>query len=207
MSKPKKAENLTSDVTEVVPNVTETPTVSPEALSLNTKIDLEQKITTLEAQITKMKNQEKQLMLATKLNTIKELEIQNKEHIKYANQNIIKKLVDTLLNFQRALKFKTDNPEVQNFLVGFQYIYDELIKSLSKEGLKEISVEVGEQFNSNKHDAIEIIKTDLDNTFKNVKNNTVIEVIANGYELHNRTISPIKVKVFQTENKEETKKN
>lgn len=190
--------------------VTETPVMSEESniqVSLNEKLNYETTIKELQDQITKIKANEKQLMLATKINTIKELDIQNKEHTKYANQKIIKNLVQALLNFQRALNFKTENKEVQNFLVGFKFIYDELIRSLGNEGLKEITAQVGEEFNSHKHDAVEIIKDDGSDAFKNTKNNTIIAVIDKGYELHNRIISTIKVKVFQTETKDEIKKN
>lgn len=212
-SKKDKVNNLTeetnNDNTTSIP-VTETP-VNDEAekITLNKEIELETTIKELKAEIEKINAQQKQLMLATRLNTIKELEIQNKEHIKYANQKIIKDLVHTLLNFQRALNFKTDNPAVQNFLVGFKFIYEELIKALGKEGLKEISAKVGDEFNSHRHEAVEIINDNTNNIDdKNVKNNTIIEIIANGYELHNRVISTIKVKVFQTkENKTEIKKN
>lgn len=196
--------------TNLEQQATETPIMVEEnsaEVSLNDKINFETTIKDLQDQITKIKANEKQLMLATKLNTIKELEIQNQEHTKYANQKIIKNLVHALLNFQRALNFKTENKEVENFLVGFKFIYDELIRSLEHEGLKEITAQVGEEFNSHKHDAVEIIKDDGTNNFKNTKNNTIIEVIAKGYELHNRVISTIKVKVFQTETKDATKKN
>ncbi|WP_342253707.1 nucleotide exchange factor GrpE [Spiroplasma endosymbiont of Zeiraphera isertana] len=189
--------------------VTETPvSVEEEKISLNKEIELETKIKELTTELNKINSQQKQLMLATRLNTIKELEIQNKENIKYANQKIIKDLVHTLLNFQRALNFKTDNVAVQNFLVGFKFIYEELIKALGKEGLKEITAKVGDQFNSHQHEAVEIINDNTNNAYQNVKNNTIVEVIANGYELHNRVISTTKVKVFQTkEEKTETKKN
>ncbi|WP_375317783.1 nucleotide exchange factor GrpE [Spiroplasma endosymbiont of Virgichneumon dumeticola] len=196
--------------TNLEQQATETPVMVEEnsaEVSLNDKINFETTIKDLQDQITKIKANEKQLMLATKLNTIKELEIQNQDHTKYANQKIIKNLVHALLNFQRALNFKTENKEVENFLVGFKFIYDELIRSLEHEGLKEITAQVGEEFNSHKHDAVEIIKDDGTNNFKNTKNNTIIEVIAKGYELHNRVISTIKVKVFKTETKDATKKN
>lgn len=197
----------TKDTTISTP-VTETPvSVEEEKISLNKEIELETKIKELTTELNKINSQQKQLMLATRLNTIKELEIQNKEHIKYANQKIIKDLVHTLLNFQRALNFKTDNAAVQNFLVGFKFIYEELIKALGKEGLKEITAKVGDQFNSHQHEAVEIINDNTNNAYQNVKNNTIVEVIANGYELHNRVISTTKVKVFQTkEEKTETKK-
>lgn len=202
------SETETKDTTISTP-VTETPvSVEEEKISLNKEIELETKIKELTTELNKINSQQKQLMLATRLNTIKELEIQNKEHIKYANQKIIKDLVHTLLNFQRALNFKTDNAAVQNFLVGFKFIYEELIKALSKEGLKEITAKVGDQFNSHQHEAVEIINDNTNNAYQNVKNNTIVEVIANGYELHNRVISTTKVKVFQTkEEKTETKKN
>ena len=199
----------TKDTTISTP-VTETPVSveEEEKISLNKEIELETKIKELTTELNKINSQQKQLMLATRLNTIKELEIQNKEHIKYANQKIIKDLVHTLLNFQRALNFKTDNAAVQNFLVGFKFIYEELIKALGKEGLKEITAKVGDQFNSHQHEAVEIINDNTNNAYQNVKNNTIVEVIANGYELHNRVISTTKVKVFQTkEEKTETKKN
>ncbi|BET39104.1 nucleotide exchange factor GrpE [Spiroplasma ixodetis] len=198
----------TKDTTISTP-VTETPvSVEEEKISLNKEIELETKIKELTTELNKINSQQKQLMLATRLNTIKELEIQNQEHIKYANQKIIKDLVHTLLNFQRALNFKTDNAAVQNFLVGFKFIYEELIKALGKEGLKEITAKVGDQFNSQQHEAVEIINDNTNNVYQNVKNNTIVEVIVNGYELHNRVISTTKVKVFQTkEEKTETKKN
>lgn len=211
-SKKEKKDNLSvaenKDTTTATP-VTETPvSVEEKKMPSSKEIELETKIKELKTEIDKINSQQKQLMLATRLNTIKELEIQNKEHIKYANQKIIKDLVHTLLNFQRALNFKTDNTAVQNFLVGFKFIYEELIKALGKEGLKEISAKIGDEFNSHQHEAVEIINDNTNNAYQNVKNNTIVEIIANGYELHNRIISTIKVKVFQTKTeKTETKKN
>lgn len=215
MTKSKKEKNANLSVAEnnkdtTTPTlVTETPvSVEEKKMPSSKEIELETKIKELKTEIDKINSQQKQLMLATRLNTIKELEIQNKEHIKYANQKIIKDLVHTLLNFQRALNFKTDNTAVQNFLVGFKFIYEELIKALGKEGLKEISAKIGDEFNSHQHEAVEIINDNTNNAYQNVKNNTIVEIIANGYELHNRIISTIKVKIFQTKTeKTETKKN
>jgi len=176
-------------------------------LPLGKIIDLENTIKELQTQIAKMKAQEKQLILAAKLNTLKEQEIQNQEFRQFSNQRIIKNLVTTLLNFQRALNFKTDNAEVKNFLVGFKFVYDELIKCLAQEGLKEITATVGDEYNSHKHEALTIINGNSDEPFKDVKHNTIIEVLCNGYELHNRIISTVKVKIVQKNNENQDQKN
>lgn len=165
---------------------------------------LTKQVEELQKTLTKLKDEQKKLILATKVNTLKEQEVRNEDFRKYANQKVIKDtILPLLLEFERALKFKTDNKDVQNFLIGFNYIFDNFKNNLKAEGLVAISESIGNLFDSTKANAIEKIEI-LEET-KDQKDNTIAEVLLTGYQLNDWVISPVQVKIYKL--KEDSKNN
>lgn len=162
----------------------------------------------LKAALTKLKEEQNKLILATKVNTLKEQDIRNDEFKKYANQKVIKEtVVPLLLEFERALNFKTENKDVKNFLIGFKHIFNNFKLTLKAEGLEEIIEKVGSEFNSSTANATEKIEI-LEET-KDQRNNMIAEVLLSGYKLHDRVISPVQVKIYKlkTDDKNQEEKN
>ncbi|MGL5268726.1 MAG: nucleotide exchange factor GrpE [Spiroplasma sp.] len=152
--------------------------------------------------LNKLKEEQKKLILATRVNTLKEQEIRNDEFKKYVNQNLIKEtIVPLLLEFERALNFKTDNKNVKNFLVGFKHIFSNFKATLKAEGLEEITEKVGNEFDSIKDNVSE--KIEILSETKDQKDNVIAEVLLSGYKLHDRVISPVQVKIYKLKTDEE----
>lgn len=198
----KMKENISEQISEQ-----ETEVVKEKSIAELTKEnqDLLNQVADLQKTLTKLKDEQKKLILATKVNTLKEQEIRNEDLRKYANQKVIKEtILPLLLEFERALKFKTDNKDVQNFLIGFKYIFDNFKNNLKSEGLVAITENIGNQFDSSKANAIEQIEI-LEET-KDQKDNTIAEVLLTGYQLNDWVISPVQVKVYKLKtNNEEIK--
>ncbi len=131
------------------------------------------------------------------LNNFKEIEqAKNDQEIKeikkYALQKTGEDLIDVLNQLNRVISFKSDNAAVNNYVSGFRMITQNFNNVLNDAGLKEISVKVGDKFDSHKHEAIEVIDTD------NPKlKHHIAEVIHSGYHLHDRLIKPVLVKIYK----------
>jgi len=119
--------------------------------------------------------------------------------IKYRSQSIVEELLRVLDGFQLAFKMDAPNQEAINYRTGFEFVYKLLLEALENEGVIQIVPKVGEKYDSKIHHAVEIIDTQDDS-----KNNTVTEILLNGYMLKDRLIRPATVKVFaKKEEKEE----
>lgn len=162
----------------------------------------------LKTMLAKLREDQEKLILATKVNTLKEQEIRNDEFKKYANQKIVKEtIIPLLLEFERALNFKTDNKDVKNFLIGFNHIFNNFKANLKSEGLEEINLKIGDEFDSNKANVTE--KIEILAETKDKKDNMIAEILLTGYKWHDRVISPVQVKIYklssQNKDKEENK--
>ena len=154
--------------------------------------------------IANSKEHQKKLMLATKVNTLKEQEIINEDFRKYAKQSLIENsIMPVLENFERALNIETDDSKLQNFLKGFQYVFDSLKDSLKKEGLHTINIKPGDLFDSHKCEAVETEW--VEELASDEKDNMIIKILVSGYQLHSRVIKPAKVKIIKL--KTDNKKN
>lgn len=157
---------------------------------------LHEEVQELKFALNKLKDEQNKLILATKVNTLKEQEIRNDEFKKYANQKVIKEtIVPLLLEFERALNFKTENKDVKNFLIGFNHIFNNFQSSLKSEGLEQITEMVGNQFDSAKNSVTE--KIEILAETETEKDNMIAEVVLSGYKLHDRVVSPVQVKIYK----------
>lgn len=129
-------------------------------------------------------------------NLRKTLQKDHQEALKYRAEGFIDSLLPVLDSFFLALETKPSTPEVANYLVGFQYIYKNLVSALESEGVKEIDPKVGDKFDSSTMNALESIEDEGEE-------NIVKKVFSRGYMLHNRIIRPASVLVSVHHKKEE----
>ena len=97
-----------------------------------------------------------------------------------------------------ALEANVTSQEMKNFLVGFEFIYRNLVSVLENEGVSELAPKVGDQFDPSTMQAIETVYDE------NIKPNTITKVNVKGYKLHDRLIRP-SIVVVSTNKKDEPK--
>ena len=126
------------------------------------------------------------------------LEKEHKEAIKYRSEGFIEDLLPILDSFYMALANEPTDPALRNYLVGFQYIYRNLVSVLENEGVNEISPEVGKPFDPAIMQAVDTIEGE---------DGLITKVYMKGYKLHDRIIRPanVQVSIAPKENKEEEK--
>lgn len=112
--------------------------------------------------------------------------------MKYCNEDIILELLPTIDNFERAIKMDDDNleDEVSKFLEGFKMIYNNMIKTLEKYGVKAID-ETEKPFDPTYHQAV------MKEKVEGKESGIVIEVLQKGYLLLDKVIRPAMVKVSE----------
>jgi len=112
--------------------------------------------------------------------------------LKYANEDMVKELLPTIDNFERAIKQDDDNleDELSKFLSGFKMIYCHMVKTLENYGVK--AIDGGNKpFDPNFHNAV------LTEAREDLEAGTVIEVMQKGYLLKDKVIRPAMVKVSE----------
>lgn len=107
-----------------------------------------------------------------------------KDYIKYANKNLILKIVEVYEDLERALK----EDQSTDLREGVEMIYKKLKEILQGEGLKTIRCK-GENFDPFKHEALMVEDHD------NYDDGIVIEELGKGYTLDSKVIKYSKVKV------------
>ncbi|MBQ2612731.1 MAG: nucleotide exchange factor GrpE [Methanobrevibacter sp.] len=109
-------------------------------------------------------------------------EKQNKDIIKFANENIIKEFLDCYEDFGRALNVEND----ENLREGIELTYNKFKDILTKEGVEEIPAK-GEKFDLNKHEALMVQSSE------DVENGYVIEELMKGYMYKDKVLKYSKV--------------
>lgn len=112
-------------------------------------------------------------------------EKQQKEVVKFANENLIKNILDSYEDLGRALENSSNYDELKE---GIELINSKLKDTLKKEGLEEIPTK-GEKFDPFKHEALMVeASEDIDNGY-------IIDELMKGYTLKDKVIKYSKVKV------------
>lgn len=165
------------------------------------KTNENEKIAKLSADLEHWKN-EYYRAYADMQNLRKQVEKDHREAIRYRASGFVENLLPILDGFYMALQGEAKNEEMKNFLVGFEFIYRNLVSVLENEGVKEISPKIGDAFNPETMQALEAVESDE-------KPNTVLKVNAKGYMLHEHLIRPSVVVVSKSkeENKEKIESN
>ncbi len=116
--------------------------------------------------------------------------IRDKEDsIKFANEGLIKDLLQPLDDLGRALQAGESTEDYQKVHDGIAMVSTQLVSTLEKNwGLEKI-VSEGKEFNPEEHEAYMVVVDD------SLEHEKVLEEFIVGYKLHGRVIRPSKVKV------------
>ncbi len=136
-------------------------------------------------------------VLAEMENLRKRFEQERTEMNKYKAQSFLMSILPTVDMFNMAMKTKDVSDEIKNWLVGFEMILNNFNSVLQNEGVTEINVKVGDEFDANYHFAMEEVETD------EVEPGKVALVKLKGYMLHDKLLRPASVAVAKAKNTEE----
>ena len=115
------------------------------------------------------------------------LEKEQVEVRKYRGIGFVEELLPILDSFHVVLSNEPDDPKLKNYLVGFKFIYQNMLRVLENEGVTEIAPAVGDKFNEATMNAVDTVEEEPVGVVKKVS--------ANGYKLHDRIIRPAQVTV------------
>lgn len=125
-------------------------------------------------------------------NLKKEQAGEREKMIKFAQEDLLYELLSVTDSFTMAFADKEAWEKVDtNWRTGVEYIYAQLKGVLERKGITEIAP-LDQKFDPGEHTSIEAISTDDAG-----KDETIVEVVQNGYRLNGKVIRPARVKVAQ----------
>lgn len=112
--------------------------------------------------------------------------------LKYANEDLMKELLEVVDNFERALNYDDEEAgeEIKKFLSGFKMIYCNLVNILEKFEVKAIDGK-NKPFDPTYHQAV------MTEKIEDMEEGQVIDVLRKGYMLKDKVIRPAMVKVSE----------
>ena len=111
-----------------------------------------------------------------------------REQVKFANENVLRELLPVVDNLHRAVTFSKSSGGSNKLVEGVELTLKQFLESLSKFGVKQIT-SVGEIFDPARHQAVASVEA------KDKPEHTVIEEHQPGYLLHDRILRPAMVTV------------
>ena len=146
-------------------------------------------------------SQDKYLRLAAEFENYKRRAQRDQaDAIKFANEKLIKDLLPTLDNLERAIQSAEEQNTIGPLLEGVVLTHKQFLESMTKIGLQQIS-SLGEPFDPSKHQAVAQVESD------SAPPNTVVEEYQKGYFLHDRIVRPAMVTVAKESTEHETDTN
>ncbi|MCP5043176.1 MAG: nucleotide exchange factor GrpE [bacterium] len=115
---------------------------------------------------------------------------EKQDTFKYGHQNLVKDLLGTVNNLERAVVHGEENKDgdFQSLLQGLELVQKELLGALAKHGVESISAG-GVVFDPAVHEAMAQVPS------SEVAPNTVIDVLQTGYMIRDRMLRPARVVV------------
>jgi molecular chaperone GrpE len=108
--------------------------------------------------------------------------------IRYANESLLKNLLSTLDNLERAIQCGKDAGATGSLLEGVELTHKQFLETVGKLGVRQVS-STGSLFDPNMHQAVAQVESDT------VEPNMVVEEFQKGYFLHDRILRPAMVTV------------
>lgn len=155
--------------------------------------DLQEQLFKKESEVKHWQNEFYRAYADTK-NLRSKLEKEHKDIIKYRIEGFVDELLPILDSFQSVLAQEVEDPNLKNYLIGFQYVYRNLINVLENEGVSVIAPKIDDKFDANIMDAVDTLESE--------KDNVVTKIYSNGYKLHDHLIRPAKVQVSVSKKEE-----
>lgn len=113
--------------------------------------------------------------------------------IKYANEELILKLLPILDNICLAESHVPEEFKNNNWIDGFLQIKKQLSDFLSKEGIEAVEV-MGKEFDPNTMESVGATE-EVSGSPSSSESGIVVEEVQRGYTLHGKVIRPAKVKI------------
>lgn len=167
----------------------------------------QEKIEKLELEIAKLKEENAKLKneylkaYADSQNFQKRINDQAIKDRKYASQTVIGELINPIDMLVQIVNMPAPSPEIQNYVIGFQMITNQLTDILKNEGLAPINAKVGVEFDPK---CMQAVETSAD---ENVDDNIITKVMQPGYMYKDRVLRPTMVIVNKKPVKEEANDN
>lgn len=117
-----------------------------------------------------------------------------KDFLQFASVNLIMQILPVLDNFHASTDHIPEDQKNNQWVVGIMHIQKQLEKVLEDNGVSEIKVKEGDEFDPAMHEAVkqeERSKKKEESEFKN----KIIKVIQKGYKIDNKIIRPARVVV------------
>ena len=114
---------------------------------------------------------------------------ENSERLKFFNLDLIKELLPSLDNLERAITHaKNENKDFDSMIEGLEMVNKMTHEVFEKFGVSRVNT-VGKVFDPNIHQAVGVVQSD------SVPENHIVEECLGGYLLHDRIIRPAMVRV------------
>lgn len=108
------------------------------------------------------------------------------DSLKYANQSLLANLLPVIDNVYRAISAASKDVASGGLLEGVLMVAQQLLDTLKKHHCERIEA-IGEVFDPNRHEAIQQMPS------AEVESGNVLQVVQEGYVLHDRVIRPAQV--------------
>ncbi len=133
-------------------------------------------------------------------NARKRWERDKQETMRFAQEEVLAKLLGIVDDFERSLKASPNKPEdTPVFVKGVEMIFSHLQELLKKNGVTAMDVK-GKIFNPNYHEPLMIIEKD------DVPENTILEEYQRGYFINNKVLRIAKVQLSKKKQQQEHEK-
>lgn len=141
----------------------------------------------------RLKDERDKLMytVAESQNMRKRLEAEKEQAVQYANQTLIRALIPTIDNFERALAVDPAKTDAATVLKGLQLVHDQMMKELEKQNVEVINPQPGTPFDPTKHEAL------MQKEDPKLKPGQVAQALTKGYALKGRTLRPASVMIVK----------
>ncbi|MDA0738158.1 MAG: nucleotide exchange factor GrpE [Nitrospirae bacterium] len=108
--------------------------------------------------------------------------------VRFANEKLLKDLIPTVDNLERALQCSKEQSDAVGLLQGVELTYKQYLDTLEKCGVTQVS-SVGEPFDPAKHQAVGQVESST------IAENCVVDEYQKGYFLQDRILRPAMVTV------------
>ena len=187
----KKQKNFKTKEFKEFENLEETASEEISVESVGSKESEETEENLLEKERTHARNMEERFLRvnAEFENYKKRIVRENSERFKYFNLDLIKELLPSLDNLERAITHaKSENKDFDSMIEGLEMVNKMTHEVFEKFGVSRVNT-VGEVFDPNIHQAVGVVQSD------SVPENHIVEECLGGYLLHDRIIRPAMVRV------------
>jgi len=153
--------------------------------------ELHAQVEALQAELAALRTAEERLVrLTADFDNFRRRTLREKEEAhRYGNENLVKELLGTVDNLERALEHaRRGGGDFDSMLQGVELVQRELQGALAKHGVVRIEAS-GEPFDPNVHEAVAQTED------ATVPANTVVQVYQPGYRLWDRMLRPARVVV------------